>query len=71
MKTFKFLYILGLICLSPAALFSASPPPSGTPLCWPPPCVPIDNGIIFLIIAGGLYGMKKIYDLRKKSETIS
>jgi len=71
MKAIRSIIILSLFFISPSALFSALPPPSGTPQCWPPPCVPVDNGIIFLIIAGGLYGLKKIYDLSKKSETAS
>ena len=53
-------------------IFAAPPPPpGGSPGCWPPPCVPIDGGVIFLIIAGGLYGIKKIYDLRKNQKTVS
>ncbi|HEY1040023.1 MAG TPA: hypothetical protein VGF30_11490 [Bacteroidia bacterium] len=45
----------------------APPPPGGgmTPACWPPPCVPIDGGVTFLLIAGAAYGTKKVYDLRK------
>jgi hypothetical protein len=44
-------------------------PPDGeeeTPGCWPPPCVPIDGGIVFLIAAGAAYGSKKIYDFKKQ-----
>ncbi|WP_396127468.1 PID-CTERM protein-sorting domain-containing protein [Aurantibacillus circumpalustris] len=33
--------------------------------------MPIDNGIIFLIVAGVLYGAKKIYDFRKSAQTLS
>lgn len=36
------------------------------PPCWPPPCIPIDGGISFLILAGAAYGGKKAYDFRKK-----
>ena len=39
---------------------------SGIPGCWPPPCVPIDGGIVFLIAAGAAYGSKKIYDYKKQ-----
>ena len=49
------------------------PPPGGgmDPPCWPPPCVPADNGIIFLMIAGALYALKKYYDHKqKRSNTI-
>lgn len=38
------------------------PPPPPPPPCWPPPCIPIDGGIGFLIAAGALYGVKKSYD---------
>jgi hypothetical protein len=46
------------------------PPPSGKPPCWPPPCIPIDGGITFLIAAGAAYGAKKLYDSRKKSDPV-
>ncbi|MCX7727854.1 MAG: hypothetical protein N2203_00120 [Bacteroidia bacterium] len=38
------------------------PPPPPPPPCWPPPCIPIDGGVSFLIAAGALYGVKKSYD---------
>jgi len=47
-------------------LFALGPPAvGGGPPCWPPPCVPIDGGISFLLAAGFLYGGKKIYDISK------
>jgi hypothetical protein len=50
-------------------IFAAGPPGggggSGGPPCWPPPCVPIDGGISFLLLAGAAYGGKKIYDISK------
>lgn len=39
------------------------PPPN--PYCWPPPCVPIDGGLAFLVVAGIAYGVKKINDIHK------
>ena len=51
---------INLLCLS------APPPPSGTPACWPPPCIPIDGGISFLIAAGALYGAKTLHDKHKQ-----
>lgn len=44
------------------------PPPGGAtgPSCWPPPCIPIDGGISFLIVAGVAYGAKKSWDFGKK-----
>lgn len=71
MKHLKVILFFSLLLVNSSLLFSAAPPPSGTPTCWPPPCVPVDNGVIFLIIAGGLYGAKKIYDFKKKSEPVS
>lgn len=44
------------------------PPPDQTteeiPPCWPPPCVPVDGGITFLIVAGAGYAGKKLYQQR-------
>ena len=51
--------------------FAPPPPPPGSgsgPACWPPPCVPIDNGIFFLIAITILYGGKKIYSHHKKAK---
>lgn len=73
MKRFVFitLFIIALSIANNA--FAAGPPgpPSGGgggPPCWPPPCVPIDGGLSFLLIAGMVYGGKKAYDLSKKAE---
>lgn len=52
-------------------LNAAAPPPppvTGTPNCWPPPCVPIDGGISLLMAAGALYGGKKLLNKRKIKE---
>ena len=39
--------------------------PCGGPF---PPCpVPLDNGVVLLLLAGALYGGKKIYDSLKKN----
>ncbi len=42
------------------------PAGGGGPPCWPPPCIPIDGGLTFLLIAGAAYGGKKAYDISKK-----
>jgi len=45
------------------------PPPGGSgPSCWPPPCVPVDGGVGFLIAAGIALGAKKTYDFQKDKE---
>ncbi|MFL5753818.1 MAG: PID-CTERM protein-sorting domain-containing protein [Bacteroidia bacterium] len=51
-----------------AAVGAPPPPPGGgmDPPCWPPPCVPVDNGVIFLILAGVAYAAKKFYDYKKQ-----
>ena len=56
--------------LATSVSFAPPPPPPGNgsgPACWPPPCVPIDNGVIFLIAITLLYGGKKIYNYQKKA----
>lgn len=72
---FLLLFVL-LSSINNIVLASGAPPPrpggggpggGGFP-CWPPPCVPIDGGISFLLLAGAIYGSKKIYDFNKKAE---
>ena len=41
------------------------PPGSNNPPCWPPPCVPIDGGISFLVAVAAAIGIKKIYFTKK------
>ena len=68
--------IILFLAISGIDVFAAGPPgppPGGVgggggPSCWPPPCVPIDGGLSFLLVAGALYGGKKIYDISKKAE---
>ena len=62
MKTKKILFTLFiLVCIKFVnAGPPPPPPPPPTPGCWPPPCVPIDGGISFLIAAGAIYGVKKL-----------
>lgn len=73
MKDFKhFIYILILLLAMVAfnGAFAAGPPGppggGGGPGCWPPPCVPIDGGISFLLLAGAAYGGKKVFDLSQE-----
>lgn len=59
-----------LICF--AKDMNAQPPNPGgggneTPNCFPPPCVPIDGGLSWLLIAGVAYGGKKIFELNKEN----
>ena len=36
------------------------PPPDGPP-CWPPPCVPVNGGVIYAIGAAVLFGAYALY----------
>ena len=70
MKKIKQIFTVALIVFGSQVLLSAPPPPpAGSPGCWPPPCIPIDGGITFLIAAGAAYGAKKIVDARKKNKS--
>ncbi len=64
--------IILFLALSGIDVFAAGPPGppggGGGPSCWPPPCVPIDGGISYLLALGAIYGGKKIYDISKKAE---
>lgn len=61
------LTITFIIVISQTNQAAPPPPPGGSPSCWPPPCVPIDGGVTFLIAAGAAYGAKKLYSSRKKA----
>ncbi len=58
------LFTIALFCAPMAAVLVAAPIGGGPP-CWPPPCIPIDGGLSFLIMAGAVLGGKKAYELRK------
>ena len=49
-------------------LLAQPPDPGGgdVPNCFPPPCVPIDGGLSWLLIAGSVYGGKKLYGANKE-----
>lgn len=49
------------------AMGQGGPPVGGTPPCWPPPCIPIDGGVGFLIAAGAALGLRNA--LKSKSES--
>lgn len=70
MKLKPLLPLVVFVFLNSIALAAPPPPPNAGPGCWPPPCVPIDGGITLLMAAGAAYGVKKLYNSRKKEESI-
>lgn len=57
-----------MLTLSLASELNAQPPGGGPPGgggCIPPPCIPIDGGLGFLLAAGAIYGGKKLLDHKK------
>ena len=69
LKEIALVILVLLCCCISIDLLAQGPPSSGTnaPPCWPPPCIPIDGGISFLILAGIALGGKKAYDYSKKA----
>jgi hypothetical protein len=41
------------------------PPPGGGPPCWPPPCVPVDGGMWFAVLAAAVFGALTFLRVRK------
>lgn len=69
----KFILSIFFITVLTAVCYSAPPAPpggGGKPKCWPPPCVPIDGGISLLIVAGAIYGGKKLYSKSNNKKTL-
>jgi hypothetical protein len=48
--------------------FGAPPPPGGGAPCWPPPCVPINKGIVILCFAALFFGFYLIYSRGKRTK---
>lgn len=72
MKQLAFILVVFFMVVCSQSLLSAPPPPpSVNPPCWPPPCIPIDGGISALIAAGAAYGVKKLYDKKKKDSNLA
>lgn len=66
---FQGLATLALVLITSSLLAQPGGGPpvgGGEPTCWPPPCIPIDGGMSFLIAAGLAFGGKKLFDLRSK-----
>ena len=51
-------FILGaLLILFSVTCYSQPGPPTGPP-CWPPPCIPVDDGISIFTIMAAFLGYK-------------
>lgn len=66
LKSFFLTFILSFLCLASFGKPPCGIPPCGNgngggggPTCFPPPCVPINKGIYFLLTAGVLYGAQR------------
>lgn len=70
-------YLLLLLCFNVIHFNLFGQPPAGTPPtappsatggdpCWDSQCIPIDGGIIFLIIAGLILSAKLFYKIHKE-----
>ena len=72
MKKYLYPFILIFAFTFSVDLKAQPPGPGGgtdpKPNCANPPCVPIDGGLSFLLIAGAALGSKKIYDHKKSKE---
>jgi len=68
----KLISILFIFFLCLSIDLNAQPPDpgggGGGPNCFPPPCVPVDGGLSWLLLAGSIYGGKKIYDQSKEEK---
>lgn len=68
MKLNKYLFlfiVILLIAVSSQPIYAQlppppPPPPTGPP-CWPPPCVPVNGGLIYALSAALLFGVYAIY----------
>lgn len=66
------LYIIAFLLIGFTFSAKAQPPDPKDehpdPPCFPPPCVPIDGGLSWLLLAGAAYGGKKVFDIKKEED---
>ena len=65
---FTFISLFGSVALF--AQPPGGPPPGGgggDPPCWAPECIPIDGGIIFLIVGGIMLGVFTVYSHKSRA----
>ena len=70
-KLLYFSCLFILICMD--SDIKAQPPDPGgggnnEPGCFPPPCIPIDGGLSWLLVTGIAYGGKKVYEMNKSED---
>jgi hypothetical protein len=67
-KTLRSLSLLFMLLFVTIDAFSFTLGPGDGPPCGGPfgPCIPIDGGISFLLIAGAAYGSKRAFDFWKE-----
>ncbi len=60
--------VLFVVCSDAVMAQPGGGPPTGGggPGCWPPPCIPIDGGMSFLVALGLAFGGKKMMEMRAK-----
>jgi hypothetical protein len=73
MKNIFILFVFFLALCSSEELKAQPPDPGGgdsgsNPGCFPPPCIPIDGGLSWLLVAGTVYGGKKLYKANKEQK---
>ena len=62
-KAFIFLFVVFIVLVSVQTAHAQPPPPppADTPPCWPPPCVPVNGGLIYAVGAAMIFGGLMIY----------
>jgi hypothetical protein len=68
-------FMVFAVLLWPSISLGQGPPPppsppggGGGPPCWPPPCVPINKGLVFLAIAALLLAVYQLRIFRTKTK---
>lgn len=68
-------FLVLAVVLWPALSLGQGPPPppsppggGGGPPCWPPPCVPINKGLVFLALAALVLGVYQLRIFRTKTK---
>lgn len=62
---YKIISITALVVFTNLCYGPPPPPPKGGPPCWPPPCIPINNGVQYLVIGGALLILYKLVELKR------